>query len=59
MKMFDIGQVVMGARKEEGLSQSQLAERCGLTRSTISLIERKPRLLSGKSCNGNCKNSIK
>jgi len=39
MKMFDIGQVVMNARKAEGLNQAQLAEKCGLARSTISLIE--------------------
>jgi len=34
-----LGQALRRARKEAGLSQTQLAERCGLWQETISRIE--------------------
>lgn len=34
-----IGQRLCELRKEQGLTSTQLAERCGLTQSTISKVE--------------------
>jgi len=36
---FKLGVMLQGLRKEEGLTQEQLAERCGTTKNYISRIE--------------------
>ena len=36
---FKIGAMIHDARKEKGLTQNELAERCGTTKSYISKIE--------------------
>lgn len=38
--MFCIGQMIHDARKKEGMTQSQLAEKVGATKSYISRIEK-------------------
>jgi transcriptional regulator with XRE-family HTH domain len=39
MQLSDIGPVLRAARREAGLSQQQLAQPLGMSRSTISAIE--------------------
>ncbi len=34
-----IGQVIRRTRKQQGISQAELGEKCGLRQATISLIE--------------------
>ncbi len=36
---FKLGVMIQGLRKEQGLTQEQLAERCGTTKTYISRIE--------------------
>ena len=38
-KAFEIGAMIHDARIEKGLTQEQLAEKCGTTKSNISKIE--------------------
>lgn len=38
-EVFKLGELIHGARIEKGLTQEELAERCGTTKSYISRIE--------------------